>query len=176
MSRDRINSPRNQLRRQKELKAACPSGKKRYRTEEQAQTALDRIQHADNTARVKIPARAYLCPYCAGWHVTSQRVPLVSRTPIPQRSAKLAAIHRTMYKPFVVKVLEERPWCEVKFDENCTGRATGLHHLRKRSQGGGLTDPANVLASCSYCNGAIEDNPIEAHERGFVIRREDVAS
>ena len=176
MSRDTLAGRRNQIRRQKDLRAKCVTGSRRFRTQEQAEAALGRIQASGDPRRLSVPQRVFACPHCAGFHLSKSRTPLVSRTPIPPRSAKLAAIHRTVYKPFVVDVLTRRPWCEIRFDENCTGRATGLHHLRKRSQGGDLADPENVLASCSYCNGAIEDNPREAHERGFVIRREDVAS
>ena len=111
MSRDKFNTRRNQIRRQKELRAKCVSGKKRYRTEEQAQTALDRIQHADNTARAKVPQRVYACPHCAGWHCTSKRVPLVSRTPIPQRSVKTAETYRKLRVPLVIELLTEYPWC-----------------------------------------------------------------
>jgi len=45
--------------------------KARYRTEDQAQQALSRIwQHPIHGAGV-MPTRAYRCPQCGGWHLTS---------------------------------------------------------------------------------------------------------
>jgi hypothetical protein len=99
----------------------------------------------------------------------------VKRTPLRPRSKKREVLYRTQRRPLVAEILEERPTCEIRFDENCTGRATCLHEKRKRSQGGSLLDRANLMASCAYCNSAVEDHPIEAHERGFVIRRGDAA-
>ena len=55
----------------------------------------------------------------------------------------------------------------------CRGYAEGCHELRKRSAGGSLTDPANLLASCNACNVWIEDHPTLAHRLGLVVRRGD---
>lgn len=56
----------------------------------------------------------------------------------------------------------------------CTGRATELHHKRKRSSGGAISNPANVVATCHTCNVyGIEDHPIEAHAAGLVVREDD---
>ena len=164
MSRDRLNSRRNQIRRQKTLRSKCVSGKKRYRTEEQAQTALDRIQHADNSARVKVPQRVYSCPHCAGWHVTSQRIPLVSRTPIPRRSKKTAATYRKLRVPLVVEMLEAYPWCE-----RCkTGRASEVHELLSRARGGRITDPSNCVTLCHECHSWITTHPAQATADGWL--------
>ena len=175
MSRETLASPRNQLRRRKELRAKCVTGSRRFRTQEQAEAALERIQASGDPRRLSVPQRVFACPHCAGFHLSKSRTPLVSRTPVPQRSAKTAKVYRTTRIPLVVETLEARPWCEIRWDGNCTGRATTLHELRKRSQGGSITDPANVIPACAFCNEAVEDNPTEAHRRGFVIRREDVS-
>jgi hypothetical protein len=44
--------------------------KRRYETEERALEALANIAELPRTDR--IPTRAYACPVCSGWHVTSQ--------------------------------------------------------------------------------------------------------
>lgn len=173
---------RKRLSRKVELKASCPSGKRRYRTVEEAEIALAKIQAGYVGDRTKIPQRAYNCPYCAGAHLTSLRTWNPARTPLPKagntlrpRSKKTAKVYRDERVPLVVEILEERPWCEIRFDANCTGRSTCVHEKRKRSQGGSLLDRVNLMASCANCNSAVEDNPVEAHDRGFVIRRGDVA-
>ena len=45
--------------------------KRRYRDEIAAKLALARIT-AHGEAREKTPQRAYRCPACRGWHLTSQ--------------------------------------------------------------------------------------------------------
>lgn len=50
-------------------KTMC-TGKKRYKTEHQALTALNRI-NLGAQAWVR-PRRYYLCPFCVGFHLTSQ--------------------------------------------------------------------------------------------------------
>lgn len=49
--------------------AACPTGKLRYRDQIGAKFALARIDDADPKRREK---RAYRCPSCRGWHLTSK--------------------------------------------------------------------------------------------------------
>lgn len=44
--------------------------KRRYTSQDAAEYALGLV-HAGPHARY-VPERAYLCPYCAGWHLTSQ--------------------------------------------------------------------------------------------------------
>lgn len=48
----------------------CPSGKVRFRDH------LSAVQAATNIAvvstRETVPVRAYRCPHCKGWHLTSQ--------------------------------------------------------------------------------------------------------
>lgn len=50
------------------------TGKTRYRDEIAAKIALASAQHADGSRRAKIETRAYRCPDCKGWHLTSQKV------------------------------------------------------------------------------------------------------
>jgi hypothetical protein len=46
--------------------SSCPTGKIRYRDELAARIALAKLQRADRGQR-----RAYRCPPCRGWHLTS---------------------------------------------------------------------------------------------------------
>lgn len=46
--------------------------KVRYRDEIAAQLALATVARQDKTARPKTERRAYRCPYCKAWHLTSK--------------------------------------------------------------------------------------------------------
>ncbi len=48
------------------------SGKRRYRDGIAAKVALAKVQHQDKAGHVE--RRAYQCPVCKGWHLTSQAV------------------------------------------------------------------------------------------------------
>lgn len=48
----------------------CLSGKRRYRDRIGAQLALAVIRHRGNNKRRE--TRAYRCPTCRGWHLTSK--------------------------------------------------------------------------------------------------------
>ena len=62
--------------------------------------------------------------------------------------------------------------CEVAIPGVCQGRATTVHHRRKRSQGGGW-GAANLLALCGSgttgCHGWVEANPKASREWGWWI-------
>ncbi|WP_433337038.1 hypothetical protein [Spirillospora sp. CA-294931] len=51
----------------------CPSGKVRFKDRIAATLALATIQRQGRPDRDKMEARAYRCPDCAGWHLTSSR-------------------------------------------------------------------------------------------------------
>lgn len=44
--------------------------KRRYRTEPEALLELQHVR--DDPKGHKVPVRVYACPYCRGWHLTSQ--------------------------------------------------------------------------------------------------------
>lgn len=46
--------------------------KRRFRDEVAAKLALATIGRRDNAARPKTERRAYPCPSCRGWHLTSR--------------------------------------------------------------------------------------------------------
>lgn len=150
---------------QRELRSKCPTTQKRaYRSLEAAQRALDFAETQRGLGNTDITViRAYECPSCSYWHVTSRP------NRIPVRSAKTAKHYRDQRIPFLVEMLEEFPVCQIQFDQRCTQIATTVHEKRKKSQGGSDVDRANCLSSCSFCNFIIECEPIEAHERGFVL-------
>lgn len=50
----------------------CPSGKIRYRDRIAAQLELAMVGHRRHERRIKYERRAYPCPQCHGWHLTSQ--------------------------------------------------------------------------------------------------------
>ena len=47
-------------------------GKTRFRDEISAKIAMSKI--AVKSTELKIPTRAYRCPLCSGWHLTSQEL------------------------------------------------------------------------------------------------------
>lgn len=97
-----------------------------------------------------------------------------------QVSKKRAKLLRS-YNAFVAGMLavDKRCWVGreiVRIDRHyreCTRTADGLHHLRKKSSGGALMDPDNVLRSCNHCNTWVEDHPTLAWEAGLVVRAGD---
>jgi len=59
--------------------------------------------------------------------------------------------------------------------ERCAG-IQGLHERRKRSAGGSLLNPQNLIPACNWSNGWIEDNPAAARElfgSALVVREGD---
>lgn len=55
----------------------------------------------------------------------------------------------------------------------CGGRATELHHRRKRSSSGAIAHRDNVVPSCHDGNMTVEDQPLVAREAGMVLREGD---
>jgi 5-methylcytosine-specific restriction endonuclease McrA len=64
--------------------------------------------------------------------------------------------------------LKSHPLCEI-VGPDCTNQALAIHERKKRSQGGSLVDPANLMACCFYCNGHVEDNPALYKSLGIVV-------
>ncbi len=50
----------------------CSSGKVRYRDRVSALLARANIGRTDSSHRPKSERRAYWCPQCRGWHLTSE--------------------------------------------------------------------------------------------------------
>lgn len=51
----------------------CRTGKKRYHDQDAARQAIASIVRL-HPGRGKLPQRSYQCPFCNGWHLTSQDV------------------------------------------------------------------------------------------------------
>lgn len=73
------------------------------------------------------------------------------------------------YKGIVKEMLKADPNCEIK-EVGCTGKAQGLHHKQKRLPSN-LTDRNNLMRACNNCNLWVENNPLEAIEKGFSISK-----
>ena len=58
--------------------------------------------------------------------------------------------------------------CEVS-GPNCTGKGEHLHHVLRRSQGGGHTAD-NLLLTCAPDHRHIHANPAQSYERGWLRR------
>lgn len=76
-----------------------------------------------------------------------------------RKQADWAAVNRDIVQEF-------GPGCRVRIAGLCWGRATGGHHIKKRSAGGPNTRK-NCLRACPSCHDFIETHPAWARENGF---------
>lgn len=86
------------------------------------------------------------------------------------RSKKQVAVYIARRK-LVAALLEEQPWCSIRWDSNCEGRAVEVDERLARSAGGSILDPANCQVTCRHCHQRKHANPAEAVARGFTIQR-----
>lgn len=85
------------------------------------------------------------------------------------RSKKTAKVYCEQRVPLVKAVLTEHPICEVPW---CTEPSTDPHEVLRRSQGGSITDRANVRAVCNPHNELFAGlAPQWAYDLGFVRKR-----
>ena len=115
-----------------------------------------------------------------------KRTELRRRTPMPRGDAKLE--RRVRVRPqsakrraeaparaqLVRELLAERPWCELRWDDGCDGRAVDVDERLSRAQGGSILDPDNCQTACRYCHDKRHANPDEAAARDLAIRRKDL--
>ena len=94
----------------------------------------------------------------------------LGRKRLPARSRKQAALY-VLRRRLVAALLEERPWCEIRWDDKCEGRADQVDERLARSQGGSVLDPANCQTTCGNCHRQKHLNPTEAVARGVTIQR-----
>jgi 5-methylcytosine-specific restriction endonuclease McrA len=83
---------------------------------------------------------------------------------IPARSKKRIKEQR-IYTMIVKRILAADPECKIRAP-GCQYTATGMHHIVKRSPANWL-DENNLIAACNSCQAWIENNPLEAIEKGF---------
>ena len=88
--------------------------------------------------------------------------------PIAKQSDKRKVDQRA-YVKIVKEMLAENPNCEIK-EDGCKGKASGLHHMKKRSPATFL-DRKFLKRSCDSCNSWAELHPLEAIEKGHSISK-----
>ncbi len=81
-------------------------------------------------------------------------------------SAKRQAVMQERRKVIEALLAERGPGCEARL-VGCDGRAVDCHEVLRRSQGGSLTDPANLLLLCRPCHSFLTEHPQMAVELGF---------
>ena len=81
-------------------------------------------------------------------------------------SAKRQAVLRERRKVIETLLVERGPECEARLD-GCDGRAVDCHELLRRSQGGSLTDPENLLLLCRSCHRWVTEHPADAVAAGL---------
>lgn len=110
------------------------------------------------------------------------RTSSLKRTPLRSRSKKREEFMSSHRVPEVKAMISAGRKCEVgpilegagiTDAPTCRKKIEGLHERRKRSSGGSLVNPANLIPSCNPCNGFIEDEPDICHELGLVVREGD---
>lgn len=153
---------------QRELRSKCVSGKRRYRSLEAAEKALhtaEVMRELGNTAHRE--RRAYECPDCDGAHLTSKEYRM------PVRSAKTAKVYRTQRIPLVTELLEQFPYCQISWDDNCTIVSTEVDERCGRGRGGSILDRENCQTTCHACHQMKTANPAEAEARGLAVSSAD---
>lgn len=81
------------------------------------------------------------------------------------RSAKMARLYRER-RELVAWMLHNRPWCEIRWDSGCQGRAADVDEILPRGRGGSILDPANLQTTCRHCHDQKHAHPAEAKQRG----------
>jgi hypothetical protein len=64
--------------------------------------------------------------------------------------------------------LEENPFCEARFSEQCNYKANQIHHKNSRN-GDRLNDTAYFMAVCYFCHCKIHSEPAKSRELGYLI-------
>lgn len=88
----------------------------------------------------------------------------LKRCPIRKVSKKRAKQLRE-YSKLRKEFLAKHPHCEI-FENDCTRKATEIHHMNKR-EGERLLDTAWWLPACRSCHQFITDRPACARASGF---------
>ena len=95
----------------------------------------------------------------------------MNRKPLRKRSLKRQDFMSVDRIPRIVAIKNSGVGCLVcpllqdeMIETKCAGRIQGLHERRKRSAGGSLENPKNLIPSCNWGNGYIENNPAQVRE------------
>jgi len=102
-----------------------------------------------------------------------KRSPLIRRTPLRRTPIRRSSTSKADFHPSVRHEIARRSKgrCEAGTPD-CVGRATMIHHIRRRSQGGKGT-VANGLHVCAPCHTFIHDHPWLSAEAGWLARGVD---
>lgn len=107
----------------------------------------------------------------------------LARTEINRRSDKRQKLMNEDRIPLIQQLIAAGFGCEIgpvlahhgePDARHCRGAIQGMHELRKRSAGGSLINRNNLVPTCNYCNGWVEEHPDAAHEYGLVVRQDDL--
>ncbi len=90
---------------------------------------------------------------------------------IKKRSSKTQKLYTEKRIPLVIKILDERPICEICL----TQRSTEVHEKLTRGRSGGVhgdawLDEGNCMALCHWCHSWVTQNPKEAESSGFMLK------
>jgi hypothetical protein len=104
-----------------------------------------------------------------------KRTPIARSTKPMKRSRLRAKALKKPMPPEVYDSVRERSgdWCEAHIEHDCQGRATQMHHIRRRSQGG-AHDPSNIKHVCAIGHLTIHANPMLAVCAGDLRHTEHV--
>jgi hypothetical protein len=108
----------------------------------------------------------------------------MNRKPMRKRSVKRQEFMSEDRIPRIVAIKKSGVGCLVcpllddeMIETKCAGAIQGLHERRKRSAGGSLENPKNLIPSCNWGNAYIENNPAQVRELFgsiLVVREGDV--
>lgn len=71
-----------------------------------------------------------------------------------------------IYKEVAKWFKRQHPECQIRANENCTGKTEDVHHSAGRI-GDNLLDVAKFKSTCRNCHIYIENHPEEAMQRGW---------
>ena len=90
----------------------------------------------------------------------------LKRSRLRPRSEKREALYAEDRRPRIERLVADGVGCligpllaDARLGTQCSGRIEGLHERRKRSAGGSLVNPENLIPACNRCNGWVEDEP-----------------
>lgn len=139
------------------------------------------------SSRVETPSTRDRVPRGACPSLLPPLVPrgaLVKRSRLRSRSERRSRLMAEDRRPRIEAIVAAGVGCligpllaDAGFDGVCTARVEGLHERRKRSAGGSLVNPANLIPACNRCNGWVEGNPWLARDLfgdQLVVREGDV--
>ena len=96
--------------------------------------------------------------------------PLRRLTPLRAQSKRRKA-EAIVRRALVSALLEDRPFCEIQWDDRCDGIAVDVDELLGRGVGGSFLAEDNCQTCCRYCHSMKHLYPAEAVRRGFTIQR-----